>query len=292
MPSNLPPTALPEDTVADNDPDRERFTDYHSHGTAVAALIASNGHLLAGVSQKTTLLAVKVHDRTRRNCISIYLEGVEYAANQGADVIHLSFPLEFSKEQYPGAVALVNRAMTYAHRKGAVLVAAAGNASENLDLDEDRFRFCMAVHVVCVSATGPALQSEIGTDAQDAPADYTNYGDAIDVAGPGGTGTFPVRIVPVWLACSQVTLITAANQAPSQCRVAPREIWWSTGTSFGAAATSGLLSLLVARIGEGKPDQVVAALRQSADDLGAEGDDPFYGRGRINVPRALGLPTP
>jgi hypothetical protein len=47
--------------------------------------------------------------------------------------------------------------------------------------------------------------------------------------------------------------------------------------------------LLVEQIGHGKPAQIRAAIRQSADDLGEPGVDPYYGHGRINVPRALGL---
>jgi hypothetical protein len=34
---------------------------------------------------------------------------------------------------------------------------------------------------------------------------------------------------------------------------------------------------------------VKAALLRSADDLGQPGVDPFYGSGRINVARAVGL---
>ena len=273
-------------------PGRNVISDLHSHGTAVSALIASNGVVLAGVTQQTTLIAVKVHDRTRRNRISAYLKGIIYAADNGADVIHLSIPLEFDKHVSPGLVASVQRTLGYAHRKGAVMVAAAGNAAltgdGDLDRDVDRFRFCNGVHVICVSATGPTSAGGLNgpwTDV-DAVAPYTNFGrSSIDVAGPGGTGAAP-RPTTVWLVCSQTTIV-GGNPAP--CR-AGQLLWSSTGTSFGAAATSGLAALLVSTIGKNQPEKIRSALEGSADDLGSPGTDPYYGKGRINVAQAVRMP--
>jgi Subtilase family len=110
------------------------------------------------------------------------------------------------------------------------------------------------------------------------------YGPAIDVAGPGGTGIFPNQIVPVWLTCSQVNLVMTG--APGACRNAPREIWPSMGTSFAAAATSGLAALLVRLTGSRDPPHTEQLIEDSADDLGDPGVDEYYGEGRINVQQA------
>jgi len=281
------PSSNEDDVVRSTFPGRELFTDLHSHGTGVAALIASNARWLAGVTQRTTLFSVKVHDRFRRNCVSVYLAGIIYAADHGADVIHLSIPLEFSKDSFPGIVAAVDSVASYAHRKGAVMVAAAGNDSADLDHDGTRFKFCNAVHVICVAATGPTSAASLDGPWKnvDAVAPYTAFGrSTINVAGPGGTGN-PGAATTVWLVCSQTTLVMTAPQRP--CRMG-QKIWSSTGTSFGAAATSGLAALLVSTMGQGHPDQIRAAIEQSADDLGDPGTDPYYGRGRINVARAVG----
>src|SRR5688500_9413563 len=48
--------------VASLFPGRHPVTDLNSHGTAMAGLIVSNAHLLAGGSQRTTVFGVKVHD--------------------------------------------------------------------------------------------------------------------------------------------------------------------------------------------------------------------------------------
>jgi subtilisin family serine protease len=56
-----------------------------------------------------------------------------------------------------------------------------------------------------------------------------------------------------------------------------------------APHVAGLAALLVAHLGHGNPALIRARILQLADDLGEPGTDPYYGKGRINVPRALGL---
>ena len=62
-----------------------------------------------------------------------------------------------------------------------------------------------------------------------------------------------------------------------------------TPVEFSATAVAGLAALLVAQLGHGNPALIRARILESADDLGDPGVDPFYGRGRINVARALGI---
>ena len=269
---------------------RELVTDFHSHGTGVSGLIASQAHWLAGVTQRTTLFGVKVHGMGRTNCLSVYLAGIRYAADEGADVIHLSIPLEFDEldPRFPGAVSAINDALGYAHARGAVLVAAAGNApagSPPSNLDEGTtFRFCEGNHVFCVSATGTDLVDLVEEPYWDEIASYSNFGSSIDVAGPGGTAA-----VPVWLTCSRVTLFSGAPQAP--CR-AGDPTWTSTGTSFGAAATSGLAALLKGIDPDATPTRIEALIEDSAVDLGVQGFDVRFGEGRIDVKRAVRLVMP
>jgi subtilisin family serine protease len=263
---------------------RSLVTDFHSHGTAVAGLIASKARFLAGVTQRTTLFSVKVHGMGRQNCLSVYLQGIREAADRGADVIHLSIPLEFD-EGFPGAVSAVNSTLEYANDRGAVMIAAAGNATPPTDLDQGtRFRFCEAVHVICVGATGPVSAELVEEPYWDEIAPYSNYGSAIDIAGPGGTAA-----VPVWLTCSLATEFGGAPQAP--CR-AGNPIWQSTGTSFGAAATSGLAALVASLIQDAPPERIEEIIKESADDLGITGPDDYYGSGRIDVKKAVALAQP
>ena len=61
------------------------------------------------------------------------------------------------------------------------------------------------------------------------------------------------------------------------------------GTSQATPHVTGLAALLVAELGRGHPAQIKAAIEQSAVDLGPAGTDPYYGKGRIDVAKALGL---
>lgn len=61
-----------------------------------------------------------------------------------------------------------------------------------------------------------------------------------------------------------------------------------SGTSMAAPHVTGLAALL---IGEGNPDPRTT-IRDSVDDLGGPGWDEFFGYGRVNAWRALGLPPP
>jgi hypothetical protein len=45
-------------------------------------------------------------------------------------------------------------------------------------------------------------------------------------------------------------------------------------------------------MGHNNPALIRARILHSADDLGEPGTDPYYGKGRINVARALGLHHP
>jgi hypothetical protein len=246
-------------------------------------------------------VAVKVHDRFRSGPIAAYVEGIMYAADNDADVIHLSIPASFNKREHPGLVAAINRATSYAYRKGAVIIAAAGNSMPpvlptDFDHDQDGFKFCNAVHVLCVSATAPT--SAAGREGPwanwDDAAPYSFYGrSTINVAGPGG-GPIGTRIAAtaVPLACSHWS--HKFSDGLGRCSKGTAfwgndPVWYSTGTSFGAAATSGLAALLVSMMGHGQPSQIRAVIEKSADDLGQPGTDPYYGKGRINVARAIEL---
>lgn len=284
-----------EDTLVERlYPGRQPVTDLFWHGTAMAATVASNAKLLAGVTQQVTLIGVKVADRFAVSTMSAGLSGVVYAADQGADVINVSGGDGFKKSENPGLIAAYLRALNYAWRKGALVVGVAGN--DTLDRDHNRDRVglpCEAPNAICASATGPtAAKSLTGPwNNVDASALYTGYGrSVVSVAAPGGQRFTNTR---VWVPC----LTTPSSTSPVACRVAPACpkpsagtcLNQGIGTSFAAAHTSGLAALLVQQLGHGNPALVRSRILQSADDLGDLGTDPYYGRGRINVARALGL---
>jgi len=269
------------DTVAKYFPGRAPFTDLFFHGTHVGATISSNAVVAAGVTSKSTLVAVKVCAYLDICPFSSVLNGLLYAASNGADVINMSLGGGFVKAGNGRFVGLINKTFNYARSKGATIVVAAGNAAADLDHVGNVFvTYCDSPGVICVSATGPTSQvSDFGpwTDV-DHFASYSNFGrSAISVAAPGGDNdSF------VWAACSQTSLLIP------DCAASPTFVVGVQGTSMSTAHVSGAAASLAAELGR-HHSQIKHGIQQGADDLGKPGTDPFYGKGRLNVAGALGL---
>lgn len=137
----------------------------HSHGTAIAGLIAGHGKLL-GAAPNAKILAVRAFDpvgNTAQGTTFAILKGLDWSATQGARIINMSFA-------GPSDPAM-HRAMEAAFKKGIVLIAAAGNAGAK---SPPLFPAADA-NVIAVSAT----------DAEDKLFEQSNRGNHIAVAAPG-----------------------------------------------------------------------------------------------------------
>ncbi len=114
------------------------------HGTAMAGIIAGHGHGydnadgVMGIAPEAKILPVRViledgdsarakARTTRGNALA---EGIRWAADHGADVINLSLG-DDSKSAHPEPAE--DEAVQYALKKGAVVVASAGNGGEKGD---------------------------------------------------------------------------------------------------------------------------------------------------------------
>jgi len=283
------------DSVTKYFPGRLAFTDLFFHGTHTGATVSSNAVRLAGITSGTTLVAVKVCGYINDCPFSSILDGVIYAADNGADVVNMSLGGGFSKPGNGRFVGLLQKVFNYARSKGVTVVVSAGNEASDLDHDVNTYQtFCNTPSVICVAATGPTRDATgsttfVGpwTDV-DAPAYYTNFGrSAIDVAAPGGNSSFgdalpspASRDVFVWAACSQTSRLI-------NCASSPNFIIAAQGTSMAAPHVAGTAALLVSILGR-NPAQIKARIQQTADDLGPPGTDPFYGKARLNVARAVG----
>jgi hypothetical protein len=127
------------------------------HGTMVAGLI----HLLAPTAKIMPLKAFKA-DGTAN--ISDIVSAIYYAANNGADVINMSFSQD-------AISAEIMRAINYANRQGAICVASTGNLGETTLVYPAAFGGVMGV--ASVSASG-ALST------------FSNYGpDITTLTAPG-----------------------------------------------------------------------------------------------------------
>jgi len=281
------------------------WTDLYGHGSAVASIVSSNGLLTAGVTSHTTLMGLKALGLVPCRGSGLF-RAIYYAADHGADVLNMSIgvPVGIPKSRgQKGFFHYYHLAVQYALVKGvSAVVVAAGNSAFDLDHNGNEFtEFCDVPGVMCVSATGPTDSGPLLTGPfvnVDAPAFYTNFGaSAIDVAAPGGNLTLDssgniLGAGWVWSACPSTDreFDSDGNIIPGWCSSHGYLVGGGAGTSFAAPHVAGLAALLVSKLGHGKSAQVRAAIESGADDRGKPGVDPYYGKGRINVARALGLP--
>ncbi len=300
------------------------WTDFHGHGTHVAGIVAASGFSVAGVAPHVTLIAVKVAGRNGFANWGTIIQAIIYAADAGANVINMSFGERFAEDS-PALDQLeeaLQRAINYAFKKGAVLVASAGNEGINWDRIDGMVRLpAQMEHVLGVSAVGPTF----GTNP-DVLATYSDFGKSIVMfAAPGGNNT-PYRCLPldvrglplvtgrmagcrqlpplangspdlrgmpmdsVLSACSSFIYIRNRNVSPTHplnfpCGSKVRSIFM-LGTSMAAAHASGVAAL-VASTGSMKPAKILEILRRSADRLGQPGRNAQFGFGRVNAYRAV-----
>ncbi|MEM8786615.1 MAG: S8 family serine peptidase, partial [Pseudomonadota bacterium] len=138
-----------------------------AHGTAMASLVVSRT-TFQGAAPDVTLISVRAFDRgklhkTTGSLTSDLVKAIEAAATQKAHIINMSF----TGPDEP----LVNDMTAAAHRKGIILVAAAGNKGPSSPpLFPAAYR-----HVIAVTAI----------DAKDRRYKKANRGDYIQAAAPG-----------------------------------------------------------------------------------------------------------
>ena len=252
-----------------------------SHGTHVAGIIAApiNGIGTQGVAPEAEIVGIKVlRSTTGSGALSWILNGILYAVAIEADVINLSLGTTIDRINQGGGgsgplVAALNRAVNHATASGVLVVSAAGN--DAADLNGRLWAIpAQSGGSMAVSATAPVAQHDF-----DRPASYTNYGQSVvDVAAPGGD------LVAGGMA-QDLILAPGGRATPTGAY----EYYFAGGTSMAAPHVSAFAALLVGAFGQMSPAQLRTIIERSAEDILRPGADPFSGRGRIDVARALGL---
>ena len=240
----------------DTNPDDDNNESHGTHCAGIAAAGTNNNTGIAGVSWKSKIMAVKVLYADGSGALSDEINGISYAANQGADIISMSFGTNW----YPPTPSESERqAIDNAYNKGCLLVAASGN-------DNQPYVAYPAAYdnVIAVGATN---QNDERCDPGDwGPGWGSNYGVELDVVAPGHN------------ILSTVRMGTGSVDSNYGSKL---------GTSMATPFVSGLAALIWSHNLSLANSDVRDTIISSADDIGSGGWDAYTGYGRINAEEAL-----
>ncbi len=222
----------------------EGIGDLNGHGTHVAGIVASNDVKYKGIAFEANLLEVKVLNKEGVGTASDVISGIEWAVDNGAEVLSLSL----------GAVVnrcdgsdVVSKAVDAAFEEGSVVVVAAGNFGPDGET---------------ITSPGCAKNAlTVGAvDDNDFVASFSSRGPTADgrvkpdVVAPG------VKITSTW----------ESNHFGSL-----------SGTSMATPHVSGLAALILETDNSLSPTDVKEIIMSNSVDLGLE--ENVQGKGRINA---------
>lgn len=232
--------------------------DDYGHGTHVAGIAAAdtnNGIGVVSVAPGALIMPVKVLDSSGGGSIDTVAQGIDYAADHGAQVINLSLGSDL--QSLSGAPAKLTAAVEYAWSKGSICVLAAGNAG-----------------LLGVFGSGYSNQHAIVVTAltpQDTEASYaTGVGSVMwGISAPGGANDGNP---------DDDILSTYWDGKMSD----PHVYGTLAGTSMAAPHVAGAAAILR---GLGlSPQQTVDRLLSTAKNLGSPST---YGAGQLDVAAAV-----
>lgn len=231
--------------------DDDDATDDNWHGTHVAGIAAAdtdNSEGIAGVAWNCKILPVKVTEADGTGFYSWIIDGIIWAADQGADVINLSLGGDFDDP-------FLEDACKYAFERGVVLVASAGN-----DAGSVLYPAAYDSYVLAVAAT----------DYNDDPADFSNFGPQVDVAAPG---VYILGPAPQWFvgeASLPYLFVSGTSQA------APH-----------VSGLAALIKSLKPELEPAEVMKIIRYTADDVNASVDRGRDDHIGYGRINMERAL-----
>ncbi|GHA28415.1 type VII secretion-associated serine protease [Streptomyces tauricus] len=228
------------------------------HGTAMAGIIAGHGHGsgnadgVMGIAPEAKILPVRViledgdsaRGKARNTRGNALAEGIRWAADHGADVINLSLG-DDSKSAHPEASE--DAAVQYALKKGAAVIASAGNGGEKGD------------HISY-------------------PAAYPGVIAATAVDRYGTRASFSTRR---WYATVSAPGVDVVIADPD------RKYYEGWGTSAASAFVSGAVALVKAAHPGLSPAQIKDLLEDTARNAPSGGRDDSLGYGFVDPAAAI-----
>jgi len=225
--------------------------DNYGHGTHVAGIVAATANNtvgVAGVCPGCTILDGKVLNDSGVGSSSSLANGINWAVNNGAKVINMSLGVRASRT--------LETAINNAWSKGVVLVAAAGNGSNQAKIYPGAYP-----NVIAVAAT----------DNTDAKASFSTYGASwVDVAAPGVNvySTFP----------NHTFVLGTQNNRSFGYDV-------GNGTSMSSPIVAATAALAWSSHAGATNTSVRANVESTADKVSGTGT--YWAHGRVNADKAV-----
>lgn len=225
--------------------------DNYGHGTHVAGIVAATANNtvgVAGVCPGCTILDGKVLNDSGVGSSSSLANGINWAVNNGAKVINMSLGVRASRT--------LETAVNNAWSKGVVLVAAAGNGSNQTKIYPGAYP-----NVIAVAAT----------DNTDAKASFSTYGASwVDVAAPGVNvySTFP----------NHTFVLGTQNNRSFGYDV-------GNGTSMSSPIVAATAALAWSSHAGATNTSVRANVESTADKISGTGT--YWSHGRVNADKAV-----
>jgi len=230
------------------------------HGTVIAGIVGAvgnNSRGVAGIAWNVQLMPVRVLDASGNGLSSRVALGIRYAADNGADIINLSFTGSQSS-------MLMMQAIQYARSRGVIVIASAGNDNLNLNVTP-RYPVCHS------GVIGVASVSDSGVKSS-----FSNYGNScVDISAPGEN------------------IISTASTESGTIYVSGYAVGWD-GTSFSSPAIAGVAVLALAHQSDLTREQLETLLISSSNSL--ESKNPSYpkslGSGMVSASKAVNYSAP
>jgi len=223
--------------------------DDYGHGTHVAGIAGArinNALGVAGMAGGSRLMAVKALDSSGNGYYSDLAQGIVYAVDNGARIINLSLGGE------PESLTL-QMAVDYAHARGALMVAAAGNYGGP----------------VLYPGACEQVLTVSGSNQDDSIRQDASHGPEVEVAAPG-TSIY-------------------STQWSLRC---PSGYCTMSGTSTATPHVAGLAALAWSVRPDLTSAQVTQVITTTASDVNGStlpGRDEYMGWGRIEAGRAISV---
>ncbi|MAV89201.1 MAG: hypothetical protein CBD21_01630 [bacterium TMED161] len=227
-------------------------SDDQGHGTSCAGIAAAKGNNssgIAGVCWDCLIMPVKVLDSSGYGDDNGIANGIQWSADNGADVISMSLG-------GGGYVSYTESVINYATEIGSVVIAASGNDNSGSLSYPSGYQNCISV-----GALSPCNERKSTSSCDGENFWGSNYGSGLDFLAPG------VRIHTTTMSGGYTSTFN--------------------GTSSACPHAAGIAGLIRSESNNISAYDVRLLMQQSADDLGGVGYDVQTGYGRVNAYNSL-----